>query len=770
MCVSQKVEAAQKLVMCIINSRSPAPTANEHSHFSITIYYVPFPFSMPPIAQSFFGLTSEAAAEIEATASPRLKGTGQTSTMEDERILSTRECDFDKDPTALYLDLQKKDWEGAVSRSAADPVEARTWVVRKEFDGKLRWRLLPLHAAIIFKAPEQVIEALLGAYPGGAECKDDQGMLPLHLAFRNGSTEGVVNLLLVAYPQSIDVKDRKGRIPLVLAQASTSPNRDAFMRALERGPTYYAVAAAATERAAVTAELRSIFDAKLMEIKNQHQEEIDALKEDALYRQQDLEYKIVELETELIKTQETSQILVDHVNSLEAQLTSRSDTERFLATKIATLDTSLRDVSRVKEETETTLQADNRQLRESNESLKAYAEARDVLVADLQSQIETLEADNQELAAGLGITKEKSVEEIQRLEMEWATARASAAVLEAQLKKKIETEHSLACQVSGLASKLAESAYESSTAHSLHTAKIEALNNERSALRTTVGELTKKLTLVANELVKVSNEQDQIIAAAGAHEESMNIARDTHAKIMENAHHHETVIERINNERRKILDMLVAQEQEIMDSAGKREHLKEVIALQCQKQDDSTNQREGLISRVTQQKMNVRKIVEEDLGIIPTSGSQEMDPAELIDEVVRRATAVPATPDGAANRSASVMRSDNLKYADVEASLKVDAEKRVAIAMESVILNAQKNLAAKQAAKSQALTPASPMMEKASVVQEPVEETVLVLPSVLQVLETQATEEGADEGCGMEVPMSPMSPVDQVEATRSECV
>ena len=131
-----------------------------------------------------------------------------------------------------------------------------------------------------------------------------------------------------------------------------------------------------------------------MEIKNQHQEEIDALKEDALYRQQELEYKIVELETESNETQETSQILVDHVNSLEAQLTSRSDTERFLATKIATLDTSLRDVSRVKEETESSLQTENRQLRESHESLKAYVDGRDELVADLQAQLETLEADN----------------------------------------------------------------------------------------------------------------------------------------------------------------------------------------------------------------------------------------------------------------------------------------------------------------------------------------------------------------------------------------
>jgi chromosome segregation ATPase len=675
--------------------------------------------------------------------------------MEEVRSPVTRECDFDKDPTLLYLELQKKDWEAAVSRAVTDPGEARTWVVRKEFDGKLRWRLLPLHAAIIFKAPEQVIEALLGAYPGGAECKDDQGMLPLHLAFRNGSTEGVVNLLLVAYPQSIDVKDRKGRIPLVLAQASTSPNRDAFMRALERGPTYYAVAAAATERAAVTAELRAIFDAKLMEIKNQHQDEIDALKEDALYRQQELEYKIVELETELNKTQETSQILVDHVNSLEAQLTSRSDTERFLATKIATLDTSLRDVSRVKEETETSLQTENKQLLESNESLKTYAESCDVLIADLKAQIETLEADNQELAAGLGITKEKSVEEIQRLEMEWATARASAAVLEAQLKKKIETEHSLACQVSSLASKLAESAYESSSANAVYTAKIEALNTERSALRNTVGELTKKLTLVANELIKVSNEQDQIIQAAGAHEASMMIATEAHAKIMENAHHHESVIERINDERRKILDMLVAQEQEILDSAEKREHLREVIALQAERHAESSKERGELVSRVNQQMIDVRKIVEQDLDIIPTCLSQELDQAELIDEVVRRANAMPA-PDAEASRSAAVAKSDGLKYAEVEASLKIDAEKRVALAMESVMLNAKKNAAAKKAGKVQV-----PAVEKIPVVEE-VEEA-----PVVQVSEAEDEKKEDDEGCGVEVLIG--ASTDNVEASRSEC-
>eukprot|EP00567_Pseudictyota_dubia_P005644 CAMPEP_0197445870 /NCGR_PEP_ID=MMETSP1175-20131217/10978_1 /TAXON_ID=1003142 /ORGANISM="Triceratium dubium, Strain CCMP147" /LENGTH=158 /DNA_ID=CAMNT_0042976903 /DNA_START=122 /DNA_END=594 /DNA_ORIENTATION=- len=76
-----------------------------------------------------------------------------------------RECDFDKNPTKLYLLIQDKKWDEAARRSSESPPEAYTWVSRRERDGKLRWRLLPLHAAIIFKAPERLVEALLCAYP-----------------------------------------------------------------------------------------------------------------------------------------------------------------------------------------------------------------------------------------------------------------------------------------------------------------------------------------------------------------------------------------------------------------------------------------------------------------------------------------------------------------------------------------------------------------------------------------------------------------------------
>jgi hypothetical protein len=79
------------------------------------------------------------------------------------------ECDYDTNPTDTFLDLQRKEWASAAKRAVDSPVEARTWVSRKEKHGKLRWRLLPLHAAIIFKAPDNVVESLLAAYPKGGD-------------------------------------------------------------------------------------------------------------------------------------------------------------------------------------------------------------------------------------------------------------------------------------------------------------------------------------------------------------------------------------------------------------------------------------------------------------------------------------------------------------------------------------------------------------------------------------------------------------------------
>jgi hypothetical protein len=149
------------------------------------------------------------------------------------------DCDYDVNPTELYLAIQRKDWESATNLAATFPKEASTWVSRMEINGKLRWRLLPLHAAIIFRAPNSAVSALLSAYSQGIACKDDQKMLPLHLALRHGCDEDVLHTLLMAYPHSIEVQDRKGRTPMVLAHKSTHAERDIYIRALEKGPAYY---------------------------------------------------------------------------------------------------------------------------------------------------------------------------------------------------------------------------------------------------------------------------------------------------------------------------------------------------------------------------------------------------------------------------------------------------------------------------------------------------------------------------------------------------
>jgi hypothetical protein len=159
-----------------------------------------------------------------------------TTTAQQTHQQQQKECDYDINPTILYQAIEAKQWEYAISlftttnnkrktgsNAAADDEEeeelesSSTWVVRKETNGKLRWRILPLHAAVIFGAPISLIEVLILDYPYATQCKDDQGMLPLHLAFRNESNWDVIEELLTAYPAAVFISDRKGRTPLQCA-------------------------------------------------------------------------------------------------------------------------------------------------------------------------------------------------------------------------------------------------------------------------------------------------------------------------------------------------------------------------------------------------------------------------------------------------------------------------------------------------------------------------------------------------------------------------
>lgn len=145
------------------------------------------------------------------------------------------ETDYDLGPTQLYTFIENKHWESAIERARTTPLEAKTWISRREPTNPnvIRWRLLPLHATCVFRAPLNLIEALIQANPEAPTMIDDQGMLPIHLACRNGASRGVVMTLLNANPESINTKDKKGRTPLNLVENSNSQNKDVVIEAMQ---------------------------------------------------------------------------------------------------------------------------------------------------------------------------------------------------------------------------------------------------------------------------------------------------------------------------------------------------------------------------------------------------------------------------------------------------------------------------------------------------------------------------------------------------------
>lgn len=467
--------------------------------------------------------------------------------------METEEREFDKNPTVLYALVQKKLWKEATARAKSNPKEARAFISRREKDGRIRWRLLPLHAAIVFKAPEEVIEVLLISYPKAAEEKDDQGMLPLHLAFRNSASAEAINLLLLAYPDSVDIPDRKGRVPLTLAKAAASPNRELYIKALEKGPSHYSVTALASARDRIIAEQKVIFDSQLNETLKFHESAMSEMDANAEKKQKEIAETLLEKEKELVKLHENSQVLVDHVASLEAQMNTRTDTERFLATKIAKLEEKVRvgeanlqeredfwenEVAELKEEMQkNTDSAAEDKTDASIEKTKLNATI-EGLTTELEETKTTLDSTIAKLSESIESMKEKQDEwdmkEIRsdakyaKVEIDWANSQANIAILESQLKKRMENEHLLAAQVSSLASRLSESA----NGNMKNSREIKEFRDQKSTLETTVRLLKERLNNVTTVMETTREKQMSILDDAIAQEETMAKCMESHAQMV----------------------------------------------------------------------------------------------------------------------------------------------------------------------------------------------------------------------------------------------
>eukprot|EP00573_Skeletonema_grethae_P002724 CAMPEP_0201686108 /NCGR_PEP_ID=MMETSP0578-20130828/670_1 /ASSEMBLY_ACC=CAM_ASM_000663 /TAXON_ID=267565 /ORGANISM="Skeletonema grethea, Strain CCMP 1804" /LENGTH=592 /DNA_ID=CAMNT_0048170113 /DNA_START=25 /DNA_END=1803 /DNA_ORIENTATION=+ len=130
------------------------------------------------------------------------------------------EVDYDKNPTDLFQALEARQWAYALAMMAKDKKhfekDCSTWVVAKgkKKGAALRFRALPLHAAVVFGCPDDLTKAILEAYPLAARGRDVKGRLPVHLACEHDVSDEILVLLINSFPKAFYVKDKLEKTPL----------------------------------------------------------------------------------------------------------------------------------------------------------------------------------------------------------------------------------------------------------------------------------------------------------------------------------------------------------------------------------------------------------------------------------------------------------------------------------------------------------------------------------------------------------------------------
>jgi hypothetical protein len=330
------------------------------SHLSRGNIMIKSPSSRPlsPLTQneSVFGVgttTTKRGGGVIKSARDRTHSLDNNSSDEEERqqpslaSISSRNkgemiCDYDRSVTHLYEMLESSDWEGACDRCRTHPNEVHTWVARRDINGDIRWKLLPLHAAVIFKAPLPVIECLLKEHPIAAAKRDDQGMLPLHLAFRHKSAESVIEKLLHQYPGSVIIKDQRKRLPLDHTKDMTfSPMMMTLYAETYNKCQYHENEAIANEAEMEAAyenrmdALKDAYEVRIVELIKTHEETVESIKIEA------------EEDTKITRTHHNQEI--DQLRSIISREVSSGRRASQLETKFEGLNNSLVEEKREKE-------------------------------------------------------------------------------------------------------------------------------------------------------------------------------------------------------------------------------------------------------------------------------------------------------------------------------------------------------------------------------------------------------------------------------------
>lgn len=130
--------------------------------------------------------------------------------------LKALECDYDENPSCIFQALEAREFKYAYDmfkdETATAEEECRTWIVARDLKSdEVKFRALPLHAAMVFGAPDKLVECIFDANPNAVRGRDLKGCLPVHYAFKNNASDLIVNKLITAFPKGYFVKDKSGK-------------------------------------------------------------------------------------------------------------------------------------------------------------------------------------------------------------------------------------------------------------------------------------------------------------------------------------------------------------------------------------------------------------------------------------------------------------------------------------------------------------------------------------------------------------------------------
>lgn len=143
-------------------------------------------------------------------------------------------CDYEENCTQLFRRIERKEWGPIkvflesgywpyfVIEDRVPPAEqVRTWVMTMDLEStepKVKEKQLPLHLALVLRAPAIVLQLLIDLYPASASNRDTNGRLPLDLALAHSADDAIVLSLLEVFPNAVQAKNN--HYPTVLQYAS----------------------------------------------------------------------------------------------------------------------------------------------------------------------------------------------------------------------------------------------------------------------------------------------------------------------------------------------------------------------------------------------------------------------------------------------------------------------------------------------------------------------------------------------------------------------